>query len=91
MRSRGNGTPEVCANNLLRMTRGEVPFERVKGIDPRIIGRPLPNAAAELEADAEWLIDIFEPRVQFEGINLEPNEAVNGGFKVTAKVKEKEG
>lgn len=90
MRSSGNGAPEVCANNLLRMTRGEVPFERVKGIDPRIIGRPVTNAA-ELEADAEWLIDTYEPRVQFDGINMEPDGAVNGGFHVTAKVIEKEG
>lgn len=91
MRSSGNGAPKVCANNLLRIVRGEAPYERVKGIDPRIIDKPQPVASSELEADAEWLIETYEPRVQFEGINTAPDNSINGGFIVTANITEKEG
>ena len=37
MRANGNGAPNVCASNLLRLIRGEVPYERIKGLDPRMI------------------------------------------------------
>lgn len=91
MRASGNGTPAVCANNLLRMVRGEVPFDRVKGLDPRLVDRPLSAVSEELEADAEWLIETYEPRVQLDSISVSQADAVNGGFVTTAKVKEKEG
>lgn len=90
MRSSGNGAPNVCANNLLRMVRGEVPFERVKGLDPRLIDKPLPSVGAELEADAEWLLETYEPRVQFNGIKLMPDDSANGGFIATANITETE-
>ena len=91
MKANGNGAPEVCANNLLRMVRGEVPFERVKGLDPRIIDKPLSSVNAELDADAAWLIETYEPRVQFDGIAISQADAATGGFTVTANVTEKEG
>ena len=91
MRASGNGAPNVCANKLLRMVRGEAPFDRIKGLDPRIVDRPQPRASAELEADAEWLLETYEPRVQFDGISTAPADAANGGFIVTANVTEKEG
>ena len=90
MRSKGNGTPSVCADNLLRIARGEVPFERVKGLNPRVIDRPLIEAEAELQQDAEWLISTYEPRVTVEGIRVAKDDGVTGGFTVTAEVKERE-
>ena len=33
MKASGNGTPQTCVQNLLKTTRGEVPYERIKGID----------------------------------------------------------
>ena len=90
MRATGNGTPDVCANNLLRITRGEVPFERVKGLDPRMIDRPLSVAEAEIQQDAEWLLETYEPRVDVNAINIAPSDAAPGGFIVTADIEEKE-
>lgn len=90
MRATGNGTPGVCANNLLQITRGEVPFDRVKGLDPRLIDRPFGIAAAEIQQDAEWLLETYEPRVDINSINIEPSEASTGGFNVTADINEKE-
>lgn len=81
----------MCANNLLRLVRGEVPFDRVKGLDPRIIDLPEAEAKPEMDADAAWLIETFEPRVQFNGIKVAHSNSVNGGLVVTANVTEKEG
>lgn len=90
MRASGNGTPEVCANNLLRCVRGEVPYERVKGLDPRMIDRPISEAKAGIQQDAEWLISTYEPRVTVGDIHVTQDDGVAGGFIVTADVEETE-
>ena len=33
MKASGNAAPETCVQNLLKTIRGEVPYERIKGID----------------------------------------------------------
>ena len=90
MKATGNGSPEVCANNLLRTTRGEVPYERVKGLDPRHIDRPLGVVEAEIQQDAEWLLETYEPRAEINAINIGPSETSTGGFTITADINEKE-
>jgi hypothetical protein len=45
MRASGNGSPEVCAANLLRIVRGEVAYDRVRGVDGTLIDKP--NATDE--------------------------------------------
>ena len=91
MKAKGNGTPQVCANNLLRLFRGEVPYERVKGLDPRIVDRPLATASAQLRQDADWLIDTYEPRAEIKTLQVASSGATAGGFSVTADIKEKGG
>ena len=66
MRAKGNGRPEVCASNLLKITRGEVPYDRIRGRDGTLIDRP--DAADEAAADAEWLLQTYEPRVDAEAV-----------------------
>ena len=90
MRASGNGAPDVCANNLLRIARGEVPFERVKGLDPRLIDRPMSVVEREIRQDAEWLLDTYEPRVTVNAINIDPTTGADAGFIVTADVTEME-
>ena len=90
MRATGNGTPEVCAGNLLKIARGEVPYERIKGMDPRLIDRPYGVAEAEIQQDAEWLLETYEPRVDVNSINISPSDESSGGFVVTADINEKE-
>ena len=89
MRASGNGAPQVCVNNLLQLFRGEVPYERVKGLDPRIVDRPILAADAQLRQDADWLIETYEPRAQIESINVSQSEAAHGGFVVTADIENK--
>ena len=90
MRASGNGAPTLCASNLLRLFRGEVPYERVKGLDPRIIDRSSGDVNAAMQQDGEWLLEIYEPRVNVKAINVLPDEAASGGFIVTADIEEKE-
>lgn len=89
MIAKGNGTPQVCVNNLLRTFRGEVPYERVKGLGPRIIDRPMVTGNAELRQDADWLIDTYEPRAAIKSITMAQLDTVNGGFLITAEIEEK--
>ena len=85
MKAKGNGDPAQCVGNLLRLIRGEVPYERQKGLDPRLIDSPCSTAAQELVADAEWLIENYEPRVNINSIDLNAELAQIGHFSITAE------
>ena len=89
MMAKGNGAPHVCTNNLLRLFRGEVPYERLKGLDPRIIDRPLVAGDAELRQDADWLIDTYEPRAAIKSITMSQSDLINGVFLITAEIEER--
>ena len=90
MKASGNGTPRVCVQNLLQLFRGENPYERVKGIDPRLIDQPAETITAEVMQDAEWLIETYEPRVTVNEIRVAANKSAEGGYSVTADVTERE-
>ena len=90
MRASGNGDVNVCAHNLLQTFRGEVPYERVKGLDPRHIDRPLEEVELDIQQDAEWLLETYEPRAVVEGVSVEQSDEEIGGFSVLAKIKERE-
>lgn len=91
MLSKGNSSPQICVSNLIRMTRGEVPFSRVKGLDPRHFSRPALTEKEPLMADIEWLIETYEPRVDVKTINLEDLAAKAGDFAVNATLDVKGG
>lgn len=82
----GNGKVQRCVQNLLRMFRGENPYERVKGIDPRLIDKPITEAEPEARQDAEWLIDTYEPRATINDITVTSEDAVGGGFVIHADI-----
>ena len=88
MKAHGNGTPETCASNLLRLVRGEVPYDRVKGRDGVFIDQP--NATDEAIADAEWLLETYEPRVEIESAEVNPEAATTGDFSALFNIKRKE-
>ena len=84
MKSSGNGNPATCVGNLLRLVRGEVPYERIKGIDPKLIDKPSSTAAEDLRADAQWLIENYEPRVNLSSVDLDSELAKIGHFNIRA-------
>lgn len=88
MKANGNGSPETCASNLMRIVRGEVPFDRVKGRDGALIDKP--NATDEAIADAEWVLETYEPRVTAESVEAIAEAAITGDFSISAKIERKE-
>ena len=88
MKAQGNGTPETCASNLLRIVRGEVPFDRVRGRDGSLIDKA--NATDEATADAEWLLETYEPRVTVESVKTTAEELGSGEFATLVSFKRKE-
>lgn len=80
MKASGNGASGQCVKNLLRITRGEVPYDRIKGLDASVIDAPVAQIAPLVEADAVWMVCIYEPRVQVVGATLSDMQARNGQF-----------
>lgn len=86
MRASGNGNVTVCVNNLLRTFRGEVPYERLKGIDPRLIDQPTETVRAKVQQDARWLIETYEPRAALENVSVTYDKGAEGDLIITAKL-----
>lgn len=84
----GNGEPKKCVENLISLTRGEVPFDRVRGIDARIIDSPAEEAALDLQQEARWNIETYEPRVNADKTVINTVEAGAGNFKLEIDVSE---
>lgn len=88
MKAHGNGTPETCARNLLRIVRGEVPYDRVRGVDGALIDGP--SSAEDAAADAEWVLETYEPRVEVEETGTDAEAPISGDFSTLVKIKRKE-
>ena len=88
MKAHGNGTPETCASNLLRIVRGEVAFDRVRGLDGSLVDRP--NAADEAIEDMKWLLETYEPRVDVESAEAIAEAALSGDFSAIVNIRRKE-
>ena len=71
MRAEGNSNVQVCIDNLLKTTKGEVPYAREKGIEGGIIDLPHNDAEVELAASADECLDTYEPRVDIEDIEID--------------------
>ena len=74
MKAKGNGEPGVCALNLINCIRGEVPYERLKGLNPRLIDQPAKDAEASLRRDIDWLVGSYEPRISADDIVIMPEK-----------------
>ena len=88
MKAHGNGRPETCASNLLRLVRGEIPFDRVRGREGALVDQP--NSSEEAIADAEWVLQTYEPRVDIESIEANPEAALSGEFSMLVNIQRKE-
>ena len=66
MRAHNNGNASVCALNLLKIVRGEVAYERTKGIDTKYIDQMAINAATLSTVDAQHQLKVFEPRIKVD-------------------------
>ena len=87
MLAHGNAAPPVCALNLLRTFRGEVPYVRTKGIDRALIDIPA-TESWRLNVDAEWVVGSYEPRATLDEVLMgaDPRDAVSGDLSATAEL-----
>lgn len=90
MLASNNGDPRQCAANLLKITRGENPYERIKGIDAKLTDAPSATAKKNTIADIEWVLDSYEPRVEIEEIDVNASDSQRGDFSSMAKIKLRE-
>lgn len=81
MLASGNGKAEVCANNLIKTTRFQVPYDRIKGIDGSLIDKP--NRKLKIAADAQWLIETYEKRAKVNSVTVKTDGTDSG---VTADI-----
>lgn len=81
----GNSNVLLCADNLIRTVRGEVPNERMKGIDSSIIDQPIQQARIAFEKDLTWLLENYEPRLDVETVEPAQIEALYGEFLMTVR------
>lgn len=88
MRAHGNSDTLVCAQNLLSMSRGEVPLDRLRGRNPRLLERP---RSFEIQADAKRVIQWWEPRLDPYSSGFEIRQDGNGTMAVYVKAKKGEG
>lgn len=86
MRAHNNGDKAVCVQNLLVIIRGEVPYDRLRGLDPRIIDKPAADAVAQAVQDAEWMLEVYEPRAIIDRIYATHEDAPEGVFGVQADI-----
>lgn len=91
MKAKGNGLPEVCAANLLKIIRGEVSFDRIRGRDGSLIDQS--GVEEEAAADTEWMLQTYEPRVDAKTITSDA-DAPAGDFdnvvEITARREDEE-
>lgn len=71
MKSQGNGLPQQCVANLLNLFQFEVPYARLKGMDPKLVDMPHDEAIYKARNHAAWLISNYEPRVTINDIKTE--------------------
>lgn len=84
MKAAGNGDVGVCARNLLAIVRGEVPFDRLRGLDARIVDRPERDGTDEVVQDAEWVLKTYEPRMDLDGMTITRDDG--GDFHLTERI-----
>lgn len=82
----GNGRPQVCALNLVRTVRGEVPYARAKGIDRALIDLPSTDRW-RVRPDAQWVVESYEPRVVVDDVTLDVlTDGMDGDSSVTLSI-----
>lgn len=86
MKAKGNGDKKVCVQNLLAIVRGEAQYDRLRGLDARVIDMPGNDAEERLQQDAAWLLRTYEPRAEVQSLVINQEDRANGNFGITANI-----
>lgn len=86
-----NGNALKCAENLMLLKRGEVPYDRLRGISADIIDRPSADDYIEkkLQNDANWTFKRYEPRIDIAKVKVRITDAENSSGKIDLVVSDK--
>ena len=90
MRKEANGNPEVCAEILMNTIRGECAYDRVKGINARVIDMPAEEAEFEVQEDARWNVETYETRIDVEEVSVSVEVGPDGEFSIELEIAESE-
>lgn len=88
MLSKGNGNAEVTSQNLVKTIRGEVPFDRIRGIDISYTDRPAAEIRNEVINDVFETLEDYEPRADVKNIDLQ--QAGDGSFNINLEIEKVE-
>lgn len=88
MLSSGNGNTKSCIANLLSIYKGEVPYARNKGVNPGTLSLPHTYIEQQLIADADEVIDAYEPRAGTVSLQID-TVGHDGDYYYTVNVKER--
>ena len=83
MRRVGNGNPDTCVANLMSMTIGECPFDRLRGRDPAMLDRPMGEKQAI--RNAKMVVEMYEPRVNANVVQAKYTDK-HGNFEIVMDV-----
>ena len=86
MLATNNSNPAVCVNNLIQIARGEVPYDRVKGVSFAQLDAPIGQSTDEITEDTEWMLNTYEPRAEIDSIEVTATDAQNGQFAIIANI-----
>lgn len=75
MKSSGNGNVALCVANLCATFQGEVPYQRLKGMDPSLVDENILTAEPKIKNHATWLVENFEERATVNDINVSIDES----------------
>ena len=75
MKPSGNGNVAQCVANLIATYQGEVPYQRLKGMDPKLIDENITTSEPKIKNHATWLIENYEERAEVNNINVNKNES----------------
>lgn len=81
----GNSDVNVCLNNLLALTEGEVQIDQTRGLRADVVGMPTTTAFAMLQSSAFWVARRYEKRANFNGLDRTPITAESGEFSISPK------
>lgn len=70
MKSSGNGNTAQCAANLIATFQGEVPYQRLKGMDTAFLDKNIIEASPQVKNHASWLLENYEERASVNDINI---------------------
>lgn len=62
MLSNGNSNAKITARNLIKTYRGEVPYDRIRGIDGSFTDKPISKVIDNIDNDVRETIEEYEPR-----------------------------